>query len=97
MTNAEQIIIQTVVTEKATMATSTHNCYTFKVSTGSNKISVAQAIEQVFPKVKVTDVRIMNVHPKAKRSRHRRGQTTFKQGYKKALVTLKAGHSIDLV
>jgi large subunit ribosomal protein L23 len=85
MTNAEKIIIETVVTEKATMATSTANCYTFKVSPGSNKISVAQAVEQVFPKVSVTSVRIINVHPKAKRSRQRRGQTISKPGYKKAL------------
>jgi len=97
MTNAEKIIVETVVTEKATMATSNTNTYTFKVSPGSNKISVAQAIEQVFPKVNVTSVRIINVHPKVKRSRQRRGQTVAKPGYKKALVTLKAGQTIDLV
>ncbi|MBN1403777.1 MAG: 50S ribosomal protein L23 [Opitutales bacterium] len=96
MTNAEQIIIEPVVTEKATMATSTTNCYTFKVSAKSNKISVAQAIKKVYPKVDVTDVRILNVHPKAKRSRYVRGAVTLKGGYKKALVTLKAGQTIDL-
>lgn len=95
MINAEHIIIEPVVTEKATMATSTTNTYTFKVATGANKISVAQAIKKVYPKVDVTDVRILNVHPKAKRSRYQRGQMSFKPGYKKALVTLKPGQTID--
>ncbi len=95
MINAEQIIIEPVVTEKATMATSTANCYTFKVSDKANKVSVAIAIKKVYPKVDVASVRILNVHAKAKRSRVRRGEFTTKGGYKKALVTLKAGQTID--
>ena len=95
MINAERIILEPVVSEKATAASSTTNTYTFKVSASSNKISVAQAFEQAYSKVEVINVRIVNVHPKAKRSRHRRGQTTMKSGYKKALVTLKAGQTLD--
>jgi len=95
MLNAEKIILEPVVSEKATLATSKTNTYSFKVSGCANKVSVALAIEKAFPKVEVTNVRIINVHPKAKRSRYRRGQMTMKSGYKKALVTLKAGQTID--
>jgi large subunit ribosomal protein L23 len=95
MLNAENIILETIVSEKATVACSTTNTYTFKVADSANKVSVAQAVEQAYAKVNVTNVRIVNVHPKAKRSRHRRGQTTMKSGYKKALVTLKAGQTLD--
>lgn len=94
MLNADKIILEPVVSEKAAMATSKTNTYSFKVSDHSNKVSVAQAIETAFPKVEVINVRIINVRPKAKRSRYRRGQTTMKSAYKKALVTLKAGQTI---
>ena len=97
MINAEQIILKAVVTEKATQATSNLNSYTFKVSPGANKISVAQAVEKTFPNVNVTKVRIINVRPKLKRDRTRRGQYGVKSGYKKALVTLQAGQSLDIV
>ena len=95
MLNAETIILEPVVSEKAALAASTTNTYTYKVADGANKVSIALAIEKLYPHVNVTDVRIVNVHPKAKRSRHRRGQTTLKSGYKKALVTLKAGQTIE--
>jgi large subunit ribosomal protein L23 len=94
MLNAEKIILEPVVSEKAALATSKTNTYTFAVSDDANKVSVAQAVKQAFPKVDVTNVRIINVHPKAKRSRYRRGQTTLKSAYKKALVTIKAGQTL---
>jgi large subunit ribosomal protein L23 len=97
MLNAENIILEPVISEKATLASSTTNTYTFKVADRANKISVAIAIEKAYSQVNVIGVRIVNVHPKAKRSRYRRGQTTLKGSYKKALVTLKAGQSIEKV
>jgi ribosomal protein L23 len=42
-------------------------------------------------------VRIINVRPKLKRSRVRRGDYGVKPGYKKAIVTLKAGQTLDIV
>lgn len=95
MINAETIIKEPVISEKATVASSTTNTYTFKVCGCASKTMVSQAIEKAYPKVNVTSVRIINVHPKAKRSRYRRGQVSMKGGYKKALVTLKAGQTID--
>jgi large subunit ribosomal protein L23 len=95
MLKVENIILEPVVSEKAALATSTTNTYTFKVGDAANKTSVAQAIKQVYPKVDVVSVHILNVHPKAKRSRYRRGQQTLKSAYKKALVTLKAGQNLE--
>jgi len=97
MLNADKIILEPVVTEKAAMATSKTNTYSFKVCDSANKVSVALAIEAAFPKVEVTNVRMINVHSKAKRSRYRRGQSTMKSAYKKALVTLKAGQTLGQV
>lgn len=97
MINAEQIIHKTVVTEKATRATSELNTYTFKVASDANKILIAQAVKAAFPQVDVKGVRIVNVRPKLKRDRSRRGQYGVKSGYKKAYVTLAPGQTLDIV
>lgn len=96
MAEPERIIIQHLVTEKATEASSNLNHYTFKVSPDSNRISVRDAIERQFG-VDVTSVNILNVKPKRKRDRFRRGSVGRKPGYKKAIVRLKSGDTIDLV
>ncbi len=97
MINAEKILLKSLVTEKTTAASANANQYTFRVATDANKISVAQAIEIAFPEAKVAKVSIMNVRPKAKRDRMRRGKVGYKAGYKKAIVTLKPGTSIEMV
>lgn len=97
MINPQKILLNNLVTEKATAASSNFNQYSFKVSPNANRISIAQAVEKAFPEVEVVKVNIINVKPKAKRDRTRRGRMGTKAGYKKALVTLKAGQSIDLV
>ena len=95
MINAEKIILSNVVTEKATEASSNLNAYTFKVSGSANKIAIAQAVEKAFPNVNVEKVNVINVTPKIKRDRYRRGKYGVKSGYKKAIVTLRAGQTID--
>lgn len=96
MMEPERIIIRQLVTEKATAATSTANQYYFRVAPGANRVAVKQAIEKQFG-VNVRSVNIANVKPKAKRDRTRRGKTGRKPGYKKAIITVAAGESIDLV
>lgn len=95
MVRTDTILIEHLVTEKATIATSLRNQYTFKVSGAANQIAVRQAIESQFG-VKVASVQVLNVKPKAKRDRQRRGNTGFKGGYKKAIVRLRQGETIDL-
>lgn len=95
MIHRDSIILEHVITEKATEASSHANQYTFKVSAAANRLSVKHAIEEQFG-VDVSAVRIANVKPKFKADRMRRGQVTRRSGYKKAIVRLKEGSAIEM-
>ena len=84
-------IIFPVVTEKSTNL-SEQNKIVFKVPSGSNKKNLKQNIEKIF-KVQVTKINIIN---KQNRSKFTRGRKVKVSGYKKAIITLKNGQSIDL-
>jgi large subunit ribosomal protein L23 len=89
-----EVIRRPVVTEKSNQQVDSHNQYTFVVHPQVNKLQVKQAIELAWPNVTVEKVRIANMP--AKRSRRFRRLTTRKTGWKKAIVTLEPGDSIDL-
>lgn len=89
------ILKKHLVTEKATEASSHLNQYYFRVATDANRVAVKQAIEKQFS-VDVISVNIINVKPKVKVNRMRRGKAGQKPGYKKAIVRLQAGQSIAL-
>ena len=80
-----------VVTEKATIL-SEQNKTVFKVDKKANKKTIKKNIEKIF-KVNVIKVNIINKHTKRK---IKQGRLSKKTGYKKAIVTLKKGQSIDL-
>ena len=80
-----------VITEKATIM-SEQNKTVFKVHPSANKKNIKKNIEKIF-KVKVIKVNIINIKSKYKL---RQGRTSVKKGYKKAIITLKKGQSIDL-
>tara|TARA_B100001123_G_C14947689_1_gene882408 strand:- start:274 stop:567 length:294 start_codon:yes stop_codon:yes gene_type:complete len=84
-------IISPIVTEKSTNL-SEQNKVVFKVSNKLNKIILKKNIEKIF-KVNVIKVNIIN---KQSRKKITRGKKIKIQGYKKAIVTLKKGQSIDL-
>ena len=84
-------ILSPVVTEKSTNL-SEQNKIVFKVSNKLNKIIIKKNIEKIF-KVNVIKVNIIN---KQSRKKITRGKKVKIQGYKKAIVTLKKGQSIDL-
>ena len=84
-------ILSPVVTEKSTNM-SEFNKVTFKVPLSSNKKSLKKSIEKLF-KVNVTKVNIVNKKTRIKVSR---GKKIKKKGYKKAIITLKKGQTIDL-
>ena len=90
------IIKSCIVTEKAANQSANLNQYTFEVSSSANRIEVARAIEKLF-KVGVTRVNILNKKPKAKMDRSSRGKMGTKSGYKKAIVSLKSGDTIEIV
>ena len=89
--NLFDTIISPTVTEKAT-SLSEFNKIVFKVNKGANKDSIKKSIEKIF-KVNVVKINTINLKGKSKMVR---GRKTTKPGYKKAIVTLKKGQSIDL-
>ena len=84
-------IISPNVTEKST-ALSEFNKVVFKVHKGASKNSIKKSIEKIF-KVNVIKINTINLKGKTKIVKNKK---TFKTGYKKAIVTLKKGQSIDL-
>ena len=86
-----EIIIRPVISEQSYDMMEL-NKYTFEVAKDANKIEIAQAIEKVFD-VKVTKVNTLNTKPKPKRVRYQLGKT---RSWKKAIVTLAEGDSIEL-
>ena len=84
-------ILSPMVTEKSTNL-SEQNKIVFKVPTGANKINLKKNIEKIF-KVNVTKINIIN---KKNRTKLTRGKKVKISGFKKAIITLKKGQSIDL-
>tara|TARA_Y100000590_G_scaffold219552_1_gene248632 strand:- start:168 stop:461 length:294 start_codon:yes stop_codon:yes gene_type:complete len=89
--NHLQSIISPTITEKAT-SLSEFNKVVFKVHKGANKKTIKRSIEKIF-KVNVIKINTINLKGKTKIVRNRKSN---KPGYKKAIVTLKKGQSIDL-
>ena len=84
-------ILSPLVTEKTTIL-SEQNKIVFKVPTGANKKNLKTNIEKIF-KVNVTKINIINKKTRTKLSR---GKKVKVRGFKKAIITLKKGQSIDL-
>lgn len=85
------IILSPVVTEKSSLAME-NNQVVFKVALDANKPQIKRAVEELF-KVQVTGVNTLRQKGKVKRFRGRPGR---RSDYKKAIVTLAEGHSIDI-
>lgn len=86
-----RVILAPVITEKATLA-GEHGQVVFKVATDATKPEIKSAVEKIFD-VKVKAVNTMVVKGKTKRFRGRMG---IRSDWKKAVVSLEEGHSIDV-
>ena len=84
-------VIHPIITEKAT-SLSENNKVVFKVRDDASKKTIKKNIEKIF---KVNVIKVNTITKKSK-SKIIRGKIWYKKGYKKALVTLKKGQSIDL-
>lgn len=84
-------ILSPFVTEKSTNL-SEQNKIVFKVPSSANKVNLKKSIEKIF-KVNVTKINIIN---KQNRTKVSRGKKVRLSGFKKAIITLKKGQSIDL-
>ncbi|TVZ25759.1 large subunit ribosomal protein L23 [Gillisia sp. Hel_I_86] len=90
------ILIKPIITEKATADSELNNRYSFVVDNKANKIEIKGAIESAYG-VSVTKVRTMNVRPDRKSRFTKTGVITGKtSAYKKALVQVAEGETIDL-
>src|ERR1700722_5835711 len=110
MKNPYEVIKKRHITEKATVLEQLQNnqsnrcvarCklpkYVFVVDCKANKLEIAQAIEVLFKEknVKVTNVNTM--HVKGKQKKRGRGRLGMSASFKKAIVTLEEGDSLDNV
>ena len=86
-----QVLLRPVISEKS-YEQITQNRYTFKVHPDAHKTQIRQAVEELFD-VKVVGVNVVKVQPKPKRRGLTRGT---KPGWKKAIVELKAGDTIEI-
>lgn len=89
------ILIKPIITEKATADAEVNNRYGFVVNTKANKVEIKKAVEAAYG-VSVTAVRTMNVRPD-RRTRHTKTgiQTGKTNAYKKAIVQVAEGDTID--
>ena len=89
--NKFDVLIRPIITEKTTLLMQ-ENKYTFQVPLTANKVEIRKAVESIF-NVKVEKVATIRVLGKTKRM----GRTMGKRSdYKKAIVTLKAGETMEL-
>jgi large subunit ribosomal protein L23 len=89
-----EVIRRPMVTEKSNFQADYLNQYSFVVDRRANKMQIKQAIELAWPDVTVEKIRVANMP--AKRSRVYRKMSVRKSGYKKAIVTLAPGDTIEL-
>ena len=84
MKTAHDIIRRPIITEDS-MARLANKAYTFEVASGSNKVEIKKAVEELFG-VKVAKVNTISMKSKSKRVGYHVGETSE---WKKAIVTLK--------
>ena len=87
------VIIEPLITEKSMSASQEHNKFTFVVKSTANKTQIKNAIHKIY-NVNVTAVNLVNVPAKVT-TRGSRYKGTI-SGFKKAIVTVKDGETINL-
>lgn len=90
--NHFNILRRPVITEKSYTATGAANQYTFRVAREASKAQVKAAIEAIF-EVNVDKVQVINMPSKPKR---RGAQTGSRSGYRKAVVRLAEGQTLEV-
>lgn len=96
MSNARDIIVRPLVTEKTIKSQEANNTVVFEVKKSANKIAIKQAIEEIY-KVKVKNVNVVNCATKEKRM-GKYGQYHYTtNACKKAYITLAEGSKIEIL
>ena len=97
----QKLLIKPVLTEKMAIMQERENKYAFIVEKSANKVQIKEAIENKFDVV-VSKVATMNIDGKLKQMTTKSNGRTIRtqgrrSGYKKTIITLKDGYTIDLV
>jgi large subunit ribosomal protein L23 len=87
-----EILLAPVVSEKSYAQIESSNTYSFRIHPDAHKTQVRQAVEELF-EVTVLRVNVLKVQAKPKRRGLQKGT---KPGWKKAIVQLKPGDSIEI-
>jgi large subunit ribosomal protein L23 len=87
-----EVVIRPIVTEKS-YALAAVGKYTFRVHPEAHKTQIRQAVEELFPDVRVVEVRTMSVKSKPKRRGYTSGRT---RQWKKAIVEVRPGDEIPI-
>lgn len=90
-----EILVKPILTEKASGLSEKRNSFTFRVNVEANKIQIKQAVEKAYG-VSVLSVNTLVVDGKSKSKYTKTGFVSGRSvKYKKAVVTLRAGETID--
>jgi large subunit ribosomal protein L23 len=95
MTTIFDVLRRPIITEKSSYQSSKLNQYAFEVAATATKAQIKQAVESLFD-VTVTRVNVLNVAPRRTRRARSRRLMVKRSMIKKAIVTLKAGQTIDV-
>jgi large subunit ribosomal protein L23 len=90
------VIVAPILSEESTIQTQSKNKYTFKVDARANKQQIRDAVEMQWPEVNVVSVNTMNYEGK-KMGRRGVAQPGRRSKWKKAIVTLRLGDTIELL
>ncbi len=93
---AYHVLRAPVLSEESTIQTAAHNKYTFRVDPRANKQQIRDAVERQWPEIEVVSVNTMNYRGKVSGQRSQ-GVPGRRSSWKKAIVTLREGDSIDLM
>lgn len=89
------VILRPVITEKSTALVADENKYVFEVHSKANKIQIKEAVEEIFELVGQV-LRVNTMVMPAKRGRRGRNTYIRSRQWKKAVVTVQKGVSIEL-
>ena len=101
MSARTSIILRPILSEKGTMLSETQNKFIFQVEKQSNKLEIKKAVEEKF-KVKIKKVATLNIKGKNKNmtiksNGHILRTSGNRSSWKKAIITLEKGFSIDML
>ena len=95
MTTLYEVLRRPLITEKSNFQSGKLNQYAFEVANDANRTMVKDAVETLFD-VKVESVNIINTPAKRGRRARSRRLMVRRAGYKKAIVTLQAGQTLQI-